>query len=90
MIAFFPSHFTVHALFCRFIYSGESCNIENFDQAQALFKHATLLGLNALKNVAKAYIFSSITPATVWKVLKLASEATDTSLEKAAWFVSIL
>jgi hypothetical protein len=74
--------------FCRFVYSGESCNIENFDQAQALFKHATLLGLNALKNIAKAYIFSIIEPETVWKVLKLANDTSDSSLEKAAWFVS--
>jgi hypothetical protein len=77
-------------MFRRFVYSGsgELGNIENFEQAHALFMHATLLGLNALKNVAKAYIFSSIKPSTVWKVLQLANDTTDESLKKAAWFVS--
>jgi hypothetical protein len=78
----------VMQFFCRFVYSGESCNIEDFDQAQALYKHASLLGLRALENLAKAYIFADIEPANVWKVLQLATDANDNSLEKAAWFVS--
>lgn len=73
---------------CRFVYSGESCNIEDFDQAKALFKHATMLGLKALKNVAKSYIFASIKPATVWNVVQLAKDTNDKALEEAAWFVS--
>jgi len=73
-----------------FIYSGDVCVVDNYNQAVALFKHASLLGLNGIKETARSYVMSQMDADTIWKVYQVAKDAGDQTLENAVWFVSII
>jgi hypothetical protein len=69
----------INKLYIRYIYTGDLC-ISSFEEACALLKLASSLGLEKSSKAAREFISENMYPHKMWTSLQCAREASDDEL----------